>query len=348
MDVAVASSTGSPPTSPYWGYAADAATSDPSSVPSGNIGRSWRTAASAFFAATAIVCLVLGNVALWMRHDVYSTTTVTREAQQIGRSPNVQRAVASLLVTRVVQPAIDQTLTQSLPSWLSPLRQAAEGPALKLATQLIDRAVASQTAQDVAARLVATVTPQLEKGSGPISLSPDQLARIISPSLAANSTVAEVLNSADHSGCCNVVLAQRKDLPLAWRHVSGIRTAGLALPAAAVISAGLALGLARRRRRVAVVLAAATALAGLLTLTLLWASVDFGGNLMGHSGPATALAPGTWGPIFDRATTGLRDQSWAVAAGGTIALLALGGAGRLKSRQRVPVSVGLAGRHSHT
>ena len=50
----------------------------------------WRSMVSALLAATSVVCLLLGNVALWVRQDLYSTRAADQQARQIMRSSNVQ------------------------------------------------------------------------------------------------------------------------------------------------------------------------------------------------------------------------------------------------------------------
>jgi len=287
-------------------------------------GRDWRLAASRYLAVTAIVCLFLGNVALWMRQDVYSARNVNQEAQRIVGSTDVQGAVADLLAAKVVQPALAQTE-------LGPLTSLFKAPLMSVSRRLIERAVATQPAQHVAARLVEQVVPELDRGSGPISLSPEQLAWIASPSLASNSTVARALDTAERTGCCQVVLAQRQSLSFSWRHVGMIRTAGVVLPVLFVVCVGLALGLTRRRRRLAMVLAAATILVGLVTFGSLLAGPQFWDGLMVRSGSSAGILRAVDATLFNGATTALRNDSIAVAVLGTGVLAALVAARQIRA-----------------
>ena len=281
-----------------------------------------RGIASAIFAAATIVCLLLGNVALWMRQDVYSASNISREAQQIVGSADVQHAVADLLVTHVVRPALSQA---NLGSVLGPLAGVAERPVLSFASGLVDRAVASQPAQQIEARLIEAVTPQLEKGAGPVALSADQLVWIVSPSLAANRVVATVMGYADRSGCCAVVLAQRADLAFGWRHIRAIRAAGIVLPAATLVFAALALLVAPRRRRLVTVLAAATAVAGAATLVSLAAGPGLWINFVSRNSVAAGVVRAASVAVFHGATAGLSMRSWALVTAGATALVVLAG-----------------------
>jgi hypothetical protein len=278
-----------------------------------------RGATSGLLAVTAIVCLFLGNVALWMRQDVYSARNVDQEAQRIVGSPNVRGAVADLLAAKVVQPALAR-------SGLGPLTGLVQAPLMNVSSRLIQQAVATQPAQHVAARLVEEVVPELDRGAGPISLSPQQLTWIASPSLASNSIVAKALNTADRTGCCQVVLAQRQSLSFGWRHVGMIRIAGVVLPALFVVCVGLALGISRRRRRLAVILAGATVLVGLVTFGSLLAGPQFWDGLMVRPGSTAGVLRAVDAAVFNGATTTLRNESVAVVIVGLGALGALGGA----------------------
>ncbi len=279
-------------------------------------GRDWRSVTSGWLAVTAIVCLLLGNVALWMRQDVYSARNVDQEAQRIVGSPNVQGAVADLLAAEVVQPALAQ-------SDLGPLTGVVKAPLMSVARRLIEPVVATQPAQHVAARLVEQVMPELDRGSGPISLSPRQLTWIASPSLASNSIMARVLNTADRTGCCQVVLAQRQSLSFAWRHVGMIRIAGVVLPALFVVCVGLALGITRRRRRLAMVLAAASVLVGLVTFGSLLAGPQFWDGLMVRPGSTAGVLRAVDTTVFNGATAALRNDSIVVVVLGLGALVGL-------------------------
>ena len=290
-----------------------------------------RRAASAFFAAATIVCLLVGNLALWMRQDVYSGSNITREAQQIVGSPDVQHAVAALVVNRVVQPALDQVGRRTV---LGPLAATVERPVVSMAGRLVDRAVASQPAQQIEARLVEAVTPQLEKGAGPVALSPEQLVGILSPSLGTNAVVAAVLRAADRSGCCTVVLAQRADLAFGWRNIRAIRAAGIALPVLTVVFAALALTLAPRRRRLGIILAAATSIAGVVTLASLAAGPSFWVNFVSQNGAAAGVVRAAGASVFNGASAKLGLRSWALVTGGALGLVALASAGRWSPARR--------------
>jgi hypothetical protein len=267
-------------------------------------------------AAAAVACLLLGNVALWMRQDVYSARNVSAEAQRIVGSSNVQGAVADLLTAKVLEPVLAQ-------AQLGPFMGLAEKPLLNASRRLVQEVVATQPAQHVAARLIEEVVRELDRGSGPIALSPDQLAWVASPSLAGNRLVASVLHTADTTGCCQVVLAQRQSLAFSWRHVGLVRTAGLALPALSVVLAAIALGLARRRGRLALIMAGATALTGLLTLASVVVGPHFWVGFMVKPGPTAGVFRAADTTVFNRATAGLWDHSLVVAAAGACLLAAL-------------------------
>jgi hypothetical protein len=277
--------------------------------------------------AAAILCLFLGNAALWMRQDVYSARNVDREAQQIVGSADVQAAVADLLTAKVVQPALAQ-------AGLGPFTGLLSGPVTGVSHQLIERALTAEPAQQVAARLVEQVVPELQKGAGPVSLTPQQLAWIASPSLASNRIMADVLHAAEVTGCCNVTLAQRGSLSFGWRHVSAIRVAGILLPALYLAFAALALLVTRNRRRLAMVLAGATAATGLATLALLWVGPGFWTGLISGSGATAGLVRAAGGTVFDSATASLRENSLLVVAAGTCALAALAFSRRTRSETR--------------
>jgi hypothetical protein len=274
----------------------------------------------------AVACLFLGNAALSMRQDVYSAQNVDREAQQIVGSSNVQAALADLLTDKVVEPVITQT-GAGLFSVLS-------SPLTSVARRLIEQAVATQPVQHVAARLVEQVVPELQRGSGPVSLTAQQLAWIVSPGLASNRLIAGMLHTADRSGCCQVVLAQRQSLSFAWRYVQQIRLAGVVLPALFVVFAGLALWITRRRRRVALILAGATAATGLLTLGLVWAGPQFWSSLIGRPGPSGGVVRAADGAVFAGVTAGLRAHCLMLAAVGVGALVALA----ISRRGRLPIA----------
>ena len=268
----------------------------------------WRALTSAVLAIVAVLCLVLGNVALWMRQDVYSARHIDAEAQQIVGSANVQGAVANLVTTDLV-PRFGTSLTN-------------------VARGLIEQALATQPAQRVAARLVEEVVPELQHGTGPITLSARQLAWIASPSLADNRLVANVLDAAEGSGCCRVVVAQRHGLSFVWRHQGQIRVAGIVLPVVFVVCALLALAITDRRRRLAVVLAASTAVAGLGTIALLGVGPAMWIGLFSRPG-AAAVVRAAERSVFGAATASLRVQSVILTAAGVGALAVLAGARRV-------------------
>jgi hypothetical protein len=259
-----------------------------------------------------------------MRQDVYSARHIEQEAQHILGSSDVRAAVADLLTTRVVQPALGQ-------AGLGPFAGVIKGPATSMVRGLINQAMSAQPTQDVAGRLVEQVAPELNRGAGPISLSPEQLTWIASPSLAANRTVATVLNAADRTGCCEVVLAQRESLSWPWRHVREIRIAGVVLPALFVGFLVLGLGLARRRRRLAAVIAAASAITGLATVALLGAGPQFWAGFVSRSGAAGGIVRAVDRAGFNSATAGLRQHSLAIAVVGAVAFVALAGTSRIRS-----------------
>ena len=278
---------------------------------------SWRSVVSALLAATSVVCLLLGNVALWMRQDLYSTRAVSQEAQQIMGSSDVQQAVANLFVSGVVQPAIDH-------AGLGPLTGVVAAPVISLARGAIDDAIASQPAQHVATRLVEQVVPELDKGTGPVALSPDQLAWVVSPGQASNRHVADAPRTADRTGCCRVVLVQRGHLSFTWRHVRGIRTAGIVLPPLALVSAALAVVVSRRRVRMAIILAAATVAVGMATFVSLSAGPGLWADLTTQSGPAAGVVRAAQRTVFEGATAGLRRHSLVIAGAGAVVLATLG------------------------
>jgi hypothetical protein len=295
----------------------------------------WRAPTSAALAIVAVLCLLLGNVALWMRQDVYSARHIDAEAQQIVGSTNVQAAIANLLAADVVQPVLGQTGINSRGPIGAPLSSAARG--------LIQQALATQPVQRVAARLVEEVVPELEHGSGPITLSARQLAWIASPTLAGNRVVATVLDAAGGAGCCRVVLASRHGLSFAWRHQRQIRAAGIVLPALFVASLTLALVISRRRRLLAVILAASTAVIGLGMVALLGIGPAWWTGLFSRTGAAAGVVRAADRSVFGTATASLRAQSVLVAAAGVAALAVLAGTRRLTRRLTRPVTRQVAG-----
>jgi hypothetical protein len=287
--------------------------------------QSWRSVISALLAVASVVCLLLGNVALWMRQDLYSARAVGREAQQIMGAPDVQQAVANLVMTGVVEPALHRAN-------LGPLTSVVSGPVVGLARRAVENAVASQPAQQIASRLVQQVVPELDKGTGPVALSPDQLAWVVSPRLAANRIVADVLRTADQTGCCRVVLVQRGQMSFAWRHVRGVRTAGVVLPPLGLASGALAVVVSRRRLRMAMILAGAAAAVGIATVASLWAGPGPWAGLMSNAGPAAGVVRAAQRTVFDSATAGLRQHSVLLAGAGILLLAALAFGGLITRR----------------
>ncbi|HVM65186.1 MAG TPA: hypothetical protein VMU14_10020 [Acidimicrobiales bacterium] len=276
----------------------------------------WRSMASALLAATSVVCLLLGNVALWMRQDLYSTRAADQQARQIMRSSNVQAAVGNLIVTDVIEPAIDRAP-------LGVLRGIVSAPAISLARRAVDDAMASQSAQQVATRLVTQVVPQLDRGTGPVTLSPEQLAWVASPRLAGNRAVAAALGTAERTGCCRVTLVQRGQLGFAWRHVRTVRTAGAVLPPLGLLAGALAVAVSRRRVVMGMILAAGTATAGIVTLAALSAGPGPWGSLASRAGPAAGVVLAAQHAVFTSATAGLRWHSLCMAGAGVAVLAVL-------------------------
>jgi hypothetical protein len=288
--------------------------------------RDWRAVASGLLAVGAILCLFVGNAAHWMRQDVYSSASVDREAQQIVGSSDVQAAVANLVTTRVIQPILHQTAAGPWGLITDPLT--------KVAGQLVERTLSTQPARDVAARLVDQVVPEMQHGAGPITLSAEQLAWIVSPGLAANNAVATVLRAADRTGCCHVLLAQRQGLSFVWRHVDEIRMAGMVLPAMFVALVTLSLGLARRRRHLAMIIAASTAATGLATMGLLWAGPGFWSGLTSRPSAAAGVVHAADRTVFGSATASLRAHSLLIATVGAGALAMLAVSSGIRTRRR--------------
>lgn len=275
-------------------------------------------------AIVAVLCLLLGNTALWMRQDLYSARHVDAEAQQIVGSASVEGAVANLLTTDVVEPVLGQAGSASPGLIGASLSSAARG--------LIEHALATQPVQRVAARLVEQVVPELQHGTGPVTLSARQLAWIASPGLADNRLVATMLDAANGSGCCRVVLAQRHSLSFAWRHQDEIRAAGIVLPAVFVVCLTLALCLTRRRRRLATILAASTVVTGLAMVALLGVGPNWWTRLLSRPSAATGVVRAADRSVFGAATASLRLQSTVVAAAGAAALAVLAGTRRRLTR----------------
>lgn len=282
-----------------------------------------RDAAAIVLAMLALLALFVGNLAYWVRHHVYDTPAVVVAAQQITGSADTQAAVTALLDEKVIRPALEQA-SGALPSILQGLGGSLTDQTAGLVEGAVADAVASQTAQEISTRLVATVNGQLVEGSGPIALTPAQLLDIVAPSLADNRAVAGLVDLADRSGCCTVVLAQRGELPFVWQHVSAIRTAGVVLPIVALALGLAAVAVARRRVRIGIVLAIGIVATGALTLVALAAGVHWGVEGIGDPATrSTALVRQAARITFDVTVGDLRTQCWLLIVAGAIGAGAL-------------------------
>jgi hypothetical protein len=299
--------------SPYWMVSCTQHAEGPGP---GWVRRHWREVTSGVLAVTAVVCLFFGNAALWMREDLYSSRNLDQDAQQILGSTQVQSAVADLLTKQVVHVALAG-------SGLGPFAAVIQTPAIGVADRLVSQALASQPVQHVEARLLEVVIPEMKSGAGPISLSPDQLVWIASPSFATNRVMASVVHTADRTGCCQVELAQRHKLSFAWRYVHQIRIAGIVLPALFVAMTGLALLITPRRKQLALTVAVATAATGLITLGLLTAHPGFWAGLISTSGPGAVVLRAADRAAFNTATAALRVHSLVLTAVGACTIAGL-------------------------
>jgi len=287
-------------------------------------------------AVLAAVAVLGANVAWWVSHDVYDTATVTAKAGQLIASPDTQAAVTALLEDRVVTPALQQT-AGSLPGPLQSLGAAVQGQTAPLVNQAVQTAVAAETTHEITARLVATVNAQLVDGTDPISLTPDQLLAIVAPQLQNNRVVSGVVDLAQRSGCCTVVLAQRGDLPFVWQHVATIRAAADVLPVVALVLGLAAVALARRRLRAALVLAVAIAVSGAVVLIALWAGIRWGVDLIGDPAQhSTALVRQAIRITHDVTVGDLRRQSWIIVLAGGATAAVLSGVAVVRRRPKVP------------
>ena len=269
-------------------------------------------------AVLAVVALFGANLAWWVSHDVYDTAAVTAKANTLIASPDTRAAVTSLLDEKVVQPALSQA-AGSLPRPLQSLGGAVQDQTAELVQSAIADAVASQSVGEITGRLVADLNPQLVDGSGSITLTPTQLLSIVAPSLTNNRVVNGVVDLAEQSRCCTIVLAQRRDLPFVWQHVKLIQAAAVALPIAALGLGLLALVLARRRLRIGIVLAAGSAIAGAIVLLALWAGLRWGVDLVGDPTEGSTALVREALRVTSNVTLGdLRRQNWALVMAGTI------------------------------
>jgi hypothetical protein len=266
----------------------------------------------------AVLALFGANLAWWVSHDVYDTATVTTKAGQLIASPDTRAAVTALVDERVVQPALTQA-AGALPGPLSSLGGVVADQTEALVQDAIARAVASEAIGGITTRLVAAVNTQLVDGSGPVALTPSQLVAVLAPSLTDNRAVSGLVDLAERSGCCTVVLAQRGDLPFVWQHVKAIQFAAVALPVAALGLALAALVLARRRVRAGIVLAAGCAITGGVVLVARWAGIRWGVDLIGDPTAGSTAPVRQALRITSDVTLGeLRRQSWALLLTGSI------------------------------
>jgi len=262
-----------------------------------NVGRDL---AGAVLAVLAVLALLAGSMAWWARSNLYDAAVIDAKANEIVASDDVQAAANALLLERVVQPALAKGY-DAIPAGLGGLLQGvAGGKVEELATQGIESAVASQPAHDITLRLAAAIQDQLVHGDGAVSFTPSQIVAVLAPSLSDNRVVSSVVDFADSSGCCEVVLAQRDQLPFVWQHVDLIRTAAVALPFVALLLGALALLVSSRRRRVALVLSIGVTLAGVATLISVWVGGTLGIDAIGNpSDPANDLVRQAASTIYE-------------------------------------------------
>jgi hypothetical protein len=283
----------------------------------------WRDRAATAIAVLAVVALFGANLAWWVSHDVYDTTAVTTKANALVASPDTRAAVTALLDEKVVQPALAQAAS-SLPGPLQSLGGAVQSQTAGLVHNAIADAVANQTVGEITGRLVADLNTQLVDGSGPITLTPTQLLAIVAPSLTNNRAVTSVVDLAEQSGCCTIVLAQRSDLPFVWQHVEMIRAAAIALPVAALGLGLLALVLARRRLRIGIALGMGCAIGGAIVLIARWAGIRWGVDLVGDpNAGSTAVLRQALRVTSDVTLDDLRRQSWVLVIAGSVVAVGL-------------------------
>ena len=282
-----------------------------------------RDRAAVAVAVLAVLALFGANLAWWVSHDVYDTAAVTAKAKSLIASPDTRAAVTSVLDEKVVQPALSQA-AGSLPGPLQSLGGTVQDQTAGLVQRAIADAVANQSVGEITSRLVADLNAQLVDGSDPITLTPTQLLAIVAPSLTNNRVVTGVVDLAEQSGCCTIVLAQRSDLPFVWQHVKLIQAAAVALPIAALGLGLLALVLARRRLRIGIVLAVGGAIAGAIVLLSLWAGLRWGVDLVGDPTEGSTALVREALRVTSNVTLGdLRRQSWVLLIGGSVGVTAL-------------------------
>jgi hypothetical protein len=243
-------------------------------------------------------------------------------------------------VDRVVEPALAQGY-DAVPAGLGGLLQGLAGSQIEdLATSGVDKAVSSQQAHEITVRLATAIQHQLVEGDGPVAFTPSEMVAIVAPNLVDNRLVASIVTFADSTDRCQVVLAQRDQLPFVWQHVELIRTAAVALPIAALVMALIALAVSRRRRRTALVLSLGVVLVGVATLV----GVALGGGLgidavADPSEPAHDLVRQAAATIYTVSKRELVDQAWVITAIGAGVSVALLGSIALGAKRRpVPAS----------
>ncbi len=294
-----------------------------------------RDLAGLVLAVVAVVLLLVGSLAWWARTTLYDTDVVTAKAAEIAAADDVQAAATALLVDRVVEPALAKGY-DAAPAGLGGLVQGLAGSQIDdLATSGVEKAVSSQQAHDITVRLATAIQQRLVEGDGPVAFTPSEMVAIVAPTLVDNRVVASIVSFADSTNCCQVVLAERDQLPFVWQHVELIRLAAIALPLAAFVLAVVALLVSSRRRRTALVLSVGVLLVGLATLVGLAVGGSLGIDAVADpSDPAHSLVRQAASTIYQVSKRELVHQAWvitAIGAVGTIALLAwiaLGTAGR--------------------
>ena len=295
--------------------------------------RSSPSGIAATFAIIAVFALFFGNLAFWIRQDVYDTATVIAKAQTITGTTDTQAAVTALFDETVVHPALEQA-TGTLPTILQGLAETAVEPVATVIDHAVASAVASQSAQEITTRLVKVINQELVSGTGAISLTPTELLGVLAPSLTKNMVVSKVVDIAESSGCCEVVLAQRSDLPFVWQHVSTIRIAGVLLPLMALASGIVAIALARRRAQMAMGLSGAIAAVGAVTLLALAVGVKWGVRGIGDpSKGSTVLVRQASRITFDVTVGDLRSQCWLLIVVGALIAVIVTAVTRRNSRQ---------------
>jgi len=127
--------------------------------------RSSPSGIAATFAIIAVFALFFGNLAFWIRQDVYDTATVIAKAQTITGTTDTQAAVTALFDETVVHPALEQA-TGTLPTILQGLAETAVEPVATVIDHAVASAVASQSAQEITTRLVKVINQELVSGTG--------------------------------------------------------------------------------------------------------------------------------------------------------------------------------------